>query len=106
MMRVFCVVWASRATTRPSVDAPDDAAGGGAPAEGGDVADDVARSARSQLLARHVHDRHRCLRRDALHPPPHELIEHEVADDEHADAREPAQEGGEAPRRHTHGRSS
>jgi hypothetical protein len=63
-------------------------------------------AARAHLLARHVHDRHRRLGRDALHAAPDVAIEHQVADDEDADPGEAPDEIREASAAHGHGRSS
>jgi hypothetical protein len=47
----------------------------------------VACAAEVEALAGHLHDGHAGLGRDARDPAPDELVEHHVADDEHAPAR-------------------
>jgi hypothetical protein len=83
--------------------AADETARRGPAAERAHVADDVARTARPQLLARDVNDGHRRLGGDAVDLSEHELIEHQVADDEHADAREAPEKGPQPLLAHAHG---
>ncbi len=67
---------------------PDDADDLHAAAERRDVVGDVGGAAEPVLLVIEPDDRHRGLRRDPLHAAEHEVIEHEVADDEDGAARE------------------
>jgi len=77
---------------------PDDAAHCGAAAERRDVAHHVPRAARPRVLIGDLDDGHRRFRRDAPHGAPDELVEHQVADDERADASEPPDEVDEPSR--------
>ena len=74
----------------------DDAAGRHLAAEGAQVVDHVGRAAEAAALGRHLHDRNRCLGRDALHRAPDEVIEHEIAGHEDTDAGEAADDGAAA----------
>ena len=56
-----------------------------------DVARDVRRAARAFLASLHVHHRHRRLGRDAAHVAEPVAVEHHVARDQHARAREVGQ---------------
>ena len=48
------------------------------------IARDIGRAAGHEALALEIHDRHRRFRRNARHAAPDELVQHHVADDEHA----------------------
>ena len=50
----------------------------------GEVAGHVGRAAGHEAFALEIHDRHRRFRRNARHAAPDELVEHHVADDQHA----------------------
>ena len=86
--------------------AADHTADRGTAAERGDVAHHVPRAAGTHVLVGHVHHRDGRFRRDAIDPAPDELIEHEVAHDQHADTAQPAHERREPPPPHAaHGAS-
>src|SRR5262249_18242483 len=105
MMRVFWVVAPSATVTTPLVAAPRRASdsirwrpGADAPGDtrrprgGGHVARDVAGAAGPEVLVDDVHDRHGCLRRDALDPAPDELVEHQIAHDQDPHATQAARQ--------------
>ena len=52
--------------------------------ERGQVARDVGRAAGHEAFALEIHDRHRRFRRNARDAAPDELVQHHVAEDEHA----------------------
>ena len=64
-------------------------------AERAHVVRDVGRAAQPILVAHVLDDRHRRLRRDALHAPDDELVEHQIADDNDTATGETRNDGGE-----------
>jgi len=120
MMRVFCVVSPCADTITPSVRAPsapsaavsrcravtpDDAHAAARPPSAARCSPRCRRR-RAQVFARHLHDRHGRLRGDALHASPHELVEHQVADDEDAYAAKRRTSSASPPPRYLHASSS
>ena len=59
----------------------------------GQIARDVGRAAGHEAFALEIHDRHRRFRRNARDAAPDELVEHHVADDEHAGFRRSHSQG-------------
>ena len=53
------------------------------PPERGDVVRDVGGAAEAVVFVIELHHRHRRFRRNAIDPADHEMIEHQVADDQH-----------------------